>query len=180
MGKQGLKSQVQRPLSPDSEQGVGEPILHQPMKPPLMQATLQKILEAIEESKNTLRQEIGKVWKELSHLKADHQKLYDRVNTTEEELTRLGTQQPSHETHITHLTDKVQRIEYQAKNAEGHSHRNNVLIIELLQGSKGADMVAFLKHWMKSLIDEQQFTTFFALEKEHRVPPKPPVPGWPP
>ncbi|KAJ1109228.1 hypothetical protein NDU88_006591 [Pleurodeles waltl] len=83
------------------------------------EATLQKILEAIEESKNTLRQEIGKVSTELSHLWADHRKLSDRVKTTEEELTRLGTQQQSHETQIAHITDKVQRLEYQAEDVEG-------------------------------------------------------------
>ncbi|KAJ1098484.1 hypothetical protein NDU88_003595 [Pleurodeles waltl] len=58
-------------------------------------------------------QEIGKVSSELSHLRADHQKLSDTVKTNEEELTSLRTQQRSHEAQITHLADKVQRLEYQ-------------------------------------------------------------------
>ncbi|KAJ1083926.1 hypothetical protein NDU88_004081 [Pleurodeles waltl] len=135
-----------------------------------MQATLQKILEAIEELKNTLRQEIGKVSTELSHLRADHQELSDRVKTIEEELTSLGTQQRSHETQIAHLSDKVQKLEYRAEDAKGCSRCNNVRIIGLPKGAEGADMVTFL----------EPCNSLFTLERVHRVPPKHPAPGRPP
>ncbi|KAJ1119604.1 hypothetical protein NDU88_007789 [Pleurodeles waltl] len=82
---------------------------------------------------------------ELSHLGADHPKLSDRVKTTVEELTSLGTQQLSHKTQIAHLTYKVQRLEYRVEDAEGLSRCTNVGIIGLLDGAEEADMVAFLE-----------------------------------
>ncbi|KAJ1197728.1 hypothetical protein NDU88_001582 [Pleurodeles waltl] len=107
-----------------------------------MQATLEKILEAIEESKNTLRQEIRKVSTELSHLRADHRKLSDRVKTTEEELTSLGTQQRSHETQIAHLTDKVQRLEYRAEDTASQAREAGPFAVENVRVNMFPDYTA--------------------------------------
>ncbi|KAJ1130812.1 hypothetical protein NDU88_009159 [Pleurodeles waltl] len=81
--------------APRSEEGAKAHRTHwqgsMTTQPPQMQDTLQKILEAIEDSKKTLRQEIRKVSVELAPLRTDHWKLTDRVKNTEEDLKELGT-----------------------------------------------------------------------------------------
>ncbi|KAJ1211888.1 hypothetical protein NDU88_007236 [Pleurodeles waltl] len=133
-----------------------------------MHDTLQKKLEAIEDSKNTLWQEIRKAFVELGLLRFDHWKLSDRVKNKEEELNDLGTLHRVHQTQLAHLTDRVQQLEHRAEDAK-RSRRNKVRIIGLLEGDEGADMVAVLESWIKSLLGKQQCTSFFALERVHRV-----------
>ncbi|KAJ1214800.1 hypothetical protein NDU88_002411 [Pleurodeles waltl] len=61
--------------------GDGDPLRSDITKPipSSLQDTLDKILGAIEESKTTLQREIGQLSVELGLLRADHQKLSDRV-----------------------------------------------------------------------------------------------------
>ncbi|KAJ1165273.1 hypothetical protein NDU88_005701 [Pleurodeles waltl] len=56
---------------------------------PCLQATLDKILGAIEDTKTTLQGDIGQVSVEVSLLRADHQKLADRVQEAETVLAEL-------------------------------------------------------------------------------------------
>ncbi|KAJ1118282.1 hypothetical protein NDU88_006477 [Pleurodeles waltl] len=63
-----------------------------PVVPPL-QATLDKILGAIEDTKVTLQLDIGKVSVEVSLLRADHQKSADRVQEAETALVELSLAQ---------------------------------------------------------------------------------------
>ncbi|KAJ1205398.1 hypothetical protein NDU88_000833 [Pleurodeles waltl] len=74
MGKQCSRPQESRVESPDIDHGATAQTQQQALQPLQVQDTLQKILEAIENSKNTLRQEIGKVSVELGLLRTDHRK----------------------------------------------------------------------------------------------------------
>ncbi|KAJ1121902.1 hypothetical protein NDU88_000411 [Pleurodeles waltl] len=132
-----------------------------------MQDTLNKILVAIEDTKLTLSQEIGKVSSELSHLRTDHHKLVDRVEATETSLEEL---QPMHRAlrfQVTHLSERVQVLERHAEDAEGRSQRNNIQIIGMPEGIEGTDVVAYLETWLCTIIDEHPLTPFFALERAY-------------
>ncbi|KAJ1119679.1 hypothetical protein NDU88_007864 [Pleurodeles waltl] len=58
--------------------------------PPSLQDTLDEILGAIEECKTTLQREIGQVSVELGLLRADYQKLADRVRCAEATFTDIA------------------------------------------------------------------------------------------
>ncbi|KAJ1197347.1 hypothetical protein NDU88_001207 [Pleurodeles waltl] len=79
MGKQRFRPQESGAARPEAD-------CRTTMQPPQVQNTLQKILEATEDSKNILRQEIGKVSAELGLLQTGHRKLVEKVDNAEEEL----------------------------------------------------------------------------------------------
>ncbi|KAJ1216689.1 hypothetical protein NDU88_004290 [Pleurodeles waltl] len=79
--------------------------------PHSLQATLDKILGAKEESKTTLQWEIGQVSVELGLLRADHQKLADRVLGIETVLTDLAQAHQKIKATVPQLNDRVQRLE---------------------------------------------------------------------
>ncbi|KAJ1186642.1 hypothetical protein NDU88_003423 [Pleurodeles waltl] len=91
MGKQCRRRQESRVVSPNADRRTTTPTPQRAPQPSEVQDTLQKILEAIEDSKNTLRQEIGKVSAEQGLLRKDHRKLVERVDNAEEELNEMGT-----------------------------------------------------------------------------------------
>ncbi|KAJ1143628.1 hypothetical protein NDU88_009934 [Pleurodeles waltl] len=104
-----------------------------------MQDTLNRILGAIEDTKLTLSQEIGKVSAELSHLQTDHHKLLDRVKAIE---TTLDDLQPAHhalQVQVAHLSEQIQKLEHRAEDEEGLSRCNNVRIVGLPEGVEGPD-----------------------------------------
>ncbi|KAJ1138899.1 hypothetical protein NDU88_005279 [Pleurodeles waltl] len=85
------KSRLQRKerVGGQSTLEMAEPVPHS------LQLTLDKILGAIEESKTTLQREICQVSVELGLLRADHQKLADRVREAETTLTGVAPAQQS-------------------------------------------------------------------------------------
>ncbi|KAJ1139982.1 hypothetical protein NDU88_006343 [Pleurodeles waltl] len=83
-----------------------------------MSDTLNKILGATEDSKLTLQQDIGKVAAELGMLRADHQKLSDKVSEVESVVTNL---QPSHQAlklQVSHLAERVDCLQRRAEDGK--------------------------------------------------------------
>ncbi|KAJ1114891.1 hypothetical protein NDU88_003121 [Pleurodeles waltl] len=180
MGKQCPKLLEWRVASPNIKQRAKTTTPRRAPQQLQMQDTLQKILEAIEDSKNSLQEEIWKVSTERGLLRTDHQKLVERVDNAEKELNEMDTSHRAQQTQLGHLTDRVQRMEHRAGDAEGHSRRNNFQIVGLLEGVEGSDIVAYLEPWMKGLMGPQQLMPFFALERAHRLLTRPPTTGRPP
>ena len=57
--------------------------------PPILQHTLDKILAAIADSKDTLQKQISTIAVEMGLLGADHKKLVDKVGATEGAIAEL-------------------------------------------------------------------------------------------
>ncbi|KAJ1208876.1 hypothetical protein NDU88_004259 [Pleurodeles waltl] len=136
MGKQHPRPQESWAASSDANHGTTTLTPQRPLQPPPVQDTLLKILEASEDSKNTLRQEIGKVSVELGLLRTDHRKLVGRVDNVEDWLTEMGTSHQAPQTQLAQLTDRVQRLENRAEDTEGRSRRNKKM--QASQGKQAA------------------------------------------
>ncbi|KAJ1164469.1 hypothetical protein NDU88_004906 [Pleurodeles waltl] len=122
--------------------------------PSTMQDILNKILGAIEDTKLSLSQEIGKVSPELSCLRTDHHKPADRVTNTETSLEEL---QPAHgalRAQVTCLPERVQVLERQAEDAEGCRRCNNIRIVGMPEGVEGTDAVAYLETWLRTIMND--------------------------
>ncbi|KAJ1150535.1 hypothetical protein NDU88_003326 [Pleurodeles waltl] len=115
--------------------------------PSMMQDTVNKILGAIEDTKLSLSQEIGKISSELSHLRTDHHKLVDRVEATETSLEELQPTLRALRTQVTCLSERVQVLERSVEDTEGRSRRNNMRIVGMPEGVEGTDAVAYLETW---------------------------------
>ncbi|KAJ1096788.1 hypothetical protein NDU88_001919 [Pleurodeles waltl] len=72
-----------------------------------LQATLDKILGAIDDTKVTLERDIKQVLVEVSLLRADHQKLADRVQEAETALVELSLAQRELGSTVLQLKERV-------------------------------------------------------------------------
>lgn len=72
------------------------------------------------------------------------------------------------------LQSKVCELEYKVDDAENRKRRNNLRIVGLPEGE---DFVEDLLH---SLLPEAQFSSNYAMERAHRIPPTPGPVGSPP
>ncbi|KAJ1104073.1 hypothetical protein NDU88_001488 [Pleurodeles waltl] len=127
--------------------------------------TLDRIMGAIEDTKMTLSQEIGKDSTELGLLCTNHHKLSNRVMYAEAVLADLQSSHQDVKTEITQLPEHIQKLESRAEDADGRNRGNNVHIVGLPEAVEGTDVVAFLKPWLQLIMDMQPLTLFFALKE---------------
>ncbi|KAJ1100744.1 hypothetical protein NDU88_005825 [Pleurodeles waltl] len=81
---------------------------------------------------------------------------------------------------VSHLADRVDRLERRAEDTEGRNRRKNICIVRLPEGIEGSNTVEFLESWLQTLMDGHNLTPFFALERAYRLPVQRPQPGRPP
>ena len=141
---------------------------------------LDKILQAIDHTRERLETKIDAVTVGLSLLRDDHRKLTDRVTLNER---AIGELQPS--LRVTHdqlaeLTDRVRFLEGRAEDAEGRARRSNLRIVGLPEGAEGRDPLPYMEEWLKSFMPAGTLSPFYSIERAHRVPGRCPVPGAPP
>ena len=94
MGKPKQRGNPQDPAV--TRPGVSGPAVHGSQLdalPPALQLTLDKILQAITDTRDTLQLQIGTVSTELGLPRADHRNLVDRVKTTEDAVDILKPEQ---------------------------------------------------------------------------------------
>lgn len=72
------------------------------------------------------------------------------------------------------------KLESRAEDAENHNRRNNLRIIALPQGSEGPDPSAYTERLLHMLFPQADFSSFFAIERVHRMPPACSPPRAPP
>lgn len=117
---------------------------------------------------------------ELSFVRHDLQKVRERTTTLEGRVSLVEDDLNPFKWEI--ITVREQKINYDKKmdDMENRMQRKKVRIVGLPERSEGLDPVAFLEKWFKDLFGEDTFSTFFTLERAHRVPFRPPPPGCPP
>lgn len=69
---------------------------------------------------------------------------------------------------------------YRAEDAENRSRRNNLRIVGLPEGVEGRSPSQFTEGLLRSLLPTAQLSPYFAVERAHRVPPRPGPEGAPP
>lgn len=142
-----------------------------------LQKQFDKVLEAIADTKATLHQDINTVAVGLGLLREEHKKL--RVKEMESTITELVPAHKALEQQVGALTDRVGQLERKAEDAEGRNRRNHVRVLGLPEGTEEGDMVAFLENWLKTVVAPEGLSSFFTLERAHRVTAKPLAPGRP-
>ena len=140
---------------------------------------LDQILAAIDFTRSRLETKIGEVAEGLSLLREDHNKLKDRVTTTEHTLKELRPQISQSGSLIEELTDRIRYLEGRAEDSESRARRSNLRLVGLPEGEEGADPVSFIENWLHSIMPAKSLTPFFSIERAHRVPGRRPPLGAP-
>lgn len=68
-------------------------------------------------------------------------------------------------------------MEERLDDLEGRSRRCNIRVLGLLERIEGTDAVDYMETWTKSFTPSTDRTMFFSIERAHRVPARPPIPG---
>lgn len=77
------------------------------------------------------------------------------------------------------LHTKIRALEYKAEDTENRNRRNNLGIVGLAEGAEG-HLTGFVEQLLRILLPSAQFSPFYAVERAHRIPPKPGPLGAPP
>ncbi|KAJ1154305.1 hypothetical protein NDU88_007058 [Pleurodeles waltl] len=134
-----------------------------PADPPMDK--LDVILKDIRVSRLAIEQRLGSITTELSILKDDHRKLVDRVKRRESDVAALVPGQKDSESVIQKLQKQVETLQERIGDAKGRSHRNNIRIIGLLEGTKGLDATQYVETWLRAIANtglSAYFTTYHA------------------
>ena len=145
-----------------------------------VQQQLSHILTAIKGTRESLEGKIDSVAQGLDLLKADHNKLKGRVVVIEKTLLETQPRLKSLDSRTEELEERVKYLEGRAEDAEGRNRRSNLRIVGLPEGAEGSDPAQFLETWIKSFMPVDVLTSFFTIERAHRVPGRRPPPGSPP
>ena len=147
---------------------------------PSIQQQLGQILAAIKGTRESLEGRIDNVAQGLDLLKDEHNKLKCRVVTIEKSLTEVQPSVKALEVRTVDLEERVRYLEGRAEDAEGRNRRSNLRIVGMPEGAEGPDPMRFLEDWIKSFMPADSLTSFFTIERAHRVPGRRLPPGSPP
>lgn len=67
-----------------------------------------------------------------------------------------------------------------AEDFENHLRHNNVHIVGLPEKIEGREPTQFVEQWQADVFGKEAFTHLCAIERSHRVPTRPLLPGNPP
>lgn len=130
------------------------------------QSTLSSLITKI----NTMQQEIGLI-------RQHFEKVCQCVMEVERQVGNTEHTACDHSASLHTLQVKVTHLESKAEDAENRNRRNNLRIIGLPEGSEGLDLSAYTNRLLHMLFPQVAFSSFFAAERAHRMPPACGTPG---
>lgn len=152
-------------------------------QPPLSQPGLTEVLTAkakCHESITSLATKVDAVQLDIGLIRLDMNKMRSRISSVEQRLSHTEDIVGEHTTELRTLHTKIRALEYKAEDAKNRNRRNNLHIIGLAEGVEGPHPTDFVEKFLRTLLPSAQFPPFYAVEREHCIPPKPGPPGSPP
>lgn len=154
-----------------------DPVAPSP-SPPLPQASdTTAILAAIEQSRASVMNRIDYLATECTLIRADLDKIRGRLTETEDRISATEDITSQHAGSLLTLQRTVQALVARADDAENRMRRNNVRVLGLPEGDHPAE---FAEVFFKSLLDIQEVSPTYVVERAHRVPTGRRVVGAPP
>lgn len=141
---------------------------------------LDLILKKIRDSRAAIELQIGTLSTNLTLLKADHDKLTDKVKDHKILLDDLVPQQTATTAQLDQVKRQLKGMQEKLDDAEGRSRRNNVRILGIPERSEGTNPTQFIEDWLRDTVVKEGLSQLYAVERAHRVPPRQPRPGAPP
>lgn len=128
----------------------------------------------------TLNLHMGDLKDEMLHVRQDLHKMNDRVKAAEDRISQVEDQLPSLSKATVEAAQHIKALLAKVDDLENRSRRSNVRIVGVPEKEEGRDPVAFFEAWLMEVMGKNILSPFFAIERAHRVPTRPPAPGAPP
>lgn len=98
----------------------------------------------------------------------------------EQRVRQMEDTVSEHAASLQMLRSKVRALEYKMDDAENRNRRNNLRLVRLPEGVEGKSPTAFMEELLRSLLPAAQFSSHYAVERAHRIPPSPNHVDFPP
>lgn len=141
---------------------------------------LAEVMAAIATCQSTLTAMIEAVQMDVGLLRQDMNTLRTRVAETEQRVSNTEDTVAEHGAALRMIQTKIKALEYRAEDAENRNRRNNLHIVGLAGGSEGANPTCFVEDMLRNLLPDARLPPHYAVERAHRIPPKPGPLGAPP
>ncbi|KAJ1163916.1 hypothetical protein NDU88_004368 [Pleurodeles waltl] len=121
-------------------------------------AAVERIGDSLERACTSLEAKIDKVESDLVLLHADHRKLADKTSELEAKVNELTPATDKLKTGMEDIQATVTELEHRVEDTEGRSRRNNIRVVNLPEGAKGRDPVAYSETWLRGLVPGGELT----------------------
>lgn len=161
--------------SPNASLQPGEECMPEPTLRDIMVAvsTCNVSLKTLTEHMGDLKEDMVRVRQDIRQINERVKVVESRVSEVEDQLPPLSKSVQSNAQAITALLNKVDDL-------ENRSRRNNVRLVGVPENAEGRNPVAFFETWLPNVLGKDALSSFFAIERAHRVPTRPFPPGGPP
>ncbi|CAJ0963119.1 unnamed protein product [Ranitomeya imitator] len=143
----------------------------------VQQGSRDAVTSLVSSCKQSLTQQLQEVKGVTAQINAALQKIDKRVGAVEERVSTA-------EDHIVQLqkaerkfTQAISELAAKNEDLENRSRRNNIRIVGVPEKAEGRNPTEYVESWLLETFGDAALTKVFAVERAHRVPPKPPVPG---
>ncbi|KAJ1159096.1 hypothetical protein NDU88_011766 [Pleurodeles waltl] len=137
--------------------------------------SLKAIMAAISDLKSALEPKLDTVTEDV--LRADFQKISDKISTAESDIKVLQTASKKLEEQVKYLTKQTGVLAARQEDQEGRARRNNIRVFGVPEKTEGPSVDLFLEDLIVNILPPKHLSKFFSVERAHRAPiplPKPP------
>ncbi|KAJ1181029.1 hypothetical protein NDU88_006240 [Pleurodeles waltl] len=142
--------------------------------------SLGAIMAAISDLKSILEPKLDTVALDVSLLCTDLQRMADMMSMAESDIQTLWLTSKSVEEQVQTLTAQLATMAARLEDQEGHTRRNNIRVVGVLEGAEGASVNLFLEDLILKTLCPKRLSNFLSAERAHRVPILPLRLGAPP
>lgn len=140
----------------------------------------EKVLAAIHACQTTLTTRIEEIKVDISLLRQDAQRTRERVTEVEQRVSTLEDQAAPLTGRVMEAERHIAKLHQHLDDQENRLRRCNLRFVGLPERAEGSSPETFLENLLISTFGRDQFSVMFAVERAHRILPKPPPPGAPP
>lgn len=117
---------------------------------------------------------------DISLVRHDMDKFRSRFAEAESRISQLEDDTRADSRNLRALQLQVKALQEKSVDTENRMRRNNLRIIGLPEKIEGNKPAEFAESFLISLLDLPAMPPTFVVERAHRIPPTPPIPGNPP
>ncbi|KAJ1109454.1 hypothetical protein NDU88_006814 [Pleurodeles waltl] len=132
--------------------------------------SLGAIMAAISDLKSALEPKLDTIKADVSLLCAVLQKMVDKLSTAKSDIQTLRASSKSVEEQVRTLTAQHPTMAARLEDQEGRARRNNIRVVEVLEGAEGASEELFLEDLILKTLCPKRLSNFFSVEREHQTP----------
>lgn len=107
----------------------------------------------------------------------DIQKVRERTSILENQVTIIENDSGCMKQELKAVGLQSKYHDNRIDETENRLRRNNVLILGIPECMEGGNTAEFIEKWLLDVFGKQNFTSFFAVKRAHRIPARPPPPG---